>query len=40
MGFQIRRFSFLVLLLGWQYFGAVLTPIKMTAIHYLLPLYR
>lgn len=40
LGFQIRRFSFLALLLGWQYFGAILTPIKITAIHYLLPLFR
>lgn len=40
LGAQIRRFSFLVLLLGWQYFGAVLYPIKSVAIHYLLPLYR
>jgi Zn-dependent protease len=38
LGLQIRRFSFLVLLLGWQYFGAILTPIKSLAIHYLLPM--
>jgi Zn-dependent protease len=38
LGYQIRRFSFLVLLLGWQYFGAILTPIKAMAIEYLLPL--
>jgi Zn-dependent protease len=40
LGFQIRRFSFLVLLLGWQYFGAILYPIEGFAMHYLLPLYR
>ena len=40
LGYQIRRFSFLVLLLGWQYFGTVLTPIKAAAVHYLLPLLR
>lgn len=40
LGFQIRRFSFLALLLGWQYFGTILTPIKAAAIHYLLPLFR
>ena len=40
VGLQVRRFSFLFLLLGWQYFGVVLNPIKMTAVHYLLPLFR
>jgi Zn-dependent protease len=40
LGLQIRRFSFLVLLLGWQYFGEILDPVKATAVHYLLPLYR
>ncbi len=40
LGFQIRRFSFLALLLGWQYFGEILTPIQATAVHYLLPLFR
>jgi Zn-dependent protease len=39
-GMQIRRFSFLFLLLGWQYLGVILTPIKIMAVHYLLPLYR
>jgi len=39
-GVQMRRFSFLALLLGWQYFGVILTPVKVTAIHYLLPLFR
>jgi Zn-dependent protease len=39
-GYQIRRFSFLALLLGWQYFGTVLTPIKNTAEYYLLPMFR
>ena len=39
-GLQIRRFSFLALLLGWQFFGSVLTPIRATAVHYLLPLFR
>ena len=37
LGFQIRRFSFLVLLLGWQYLGSILNPIEATAVHYLLP---
>lgn len=40
LGYRIRRFSFLVLLLGWQYFGVVLTPVRALAVHYLLPLYR
>jgi Zn-dependent protease len=40
LGYQIRRFSFLVLLLGWQYFGTVLTPIKTAAEYYLLPMFR
>jgi len=39
-GYTIRRFSFLVLLLGWQYFGTVLTPIKRAAVHYLLPMFQ
>jgi Zn-dependent protease len=39
-GFQIRRFSFLILLLGWQYFGSILTPIRAAASHYLLPLLQ
>ena len=37
-GVQIRRFSFVALLLGWQYFGSILGPIKGMAVHYLLPL--
>ncbi len=40
LGYQIRRFSFLALLLGWQYFGAILNPIEGFAMHYLLPLFR
>jgi Zn-dependent protease len=40
LGFQVRRFSFLILLLGWQYFGSILNPIRHAAIHYLLPLFR
>ena len=39
-GAQIRRFSFLVLLLGYQYFGTILNPLRALAVHYLLPLYR
>ena len=38
LGFRIRSFSFLVLLLGWQYFSAILNPIEAFAVHYLLPL--
>jgi Zn-dependent protease len=37
IGYQIRRFSFLALLLGWQYFGSILNPIEGWAVHYLLP---
>ena len=40
LGAQIRRFSFLVLLLGLAILRNVLDPIKAMAIHYLLPLYR
>lgn len=40
LGAQIRRFSFLVLLVGYQYFGTILNPLRALAIHYLLPLYR
>jgi len=40
LGYQIRRFSFLILLLGWQYFGAILYPIEGLATRYLLPLYH
>jgi Zn-dependent protease len=40
LGYQIRRFSFLALLLGWQYFSAVLYPIEGFAIHYLLPSFQ
>jgi Zn-dependent protease len=40
LGMQIRSFSFLLLLLGWQYFGVVLNPLRALAVHYLLPLYR
>jgi len=40
LGFQIRRFSFLILLLGWQYFGEILDPAERVAVHYLLPLFR
>jgi Zn-dependent protease len=39
-GAQIRRFSFLVLLVGYQYFGTILNPVRALAVHYLLPLYR
>jgi Zn-dependent protease len=39
-GAQIRRFSFLVLLLGYQYFGTILNPLSALAKYYLLPLYR
>jgi Zn-dependent protease len=39
-GAQIRRFSFIVLLLGYQYFGTILNPLRALAVHYLLPLYR
>ena len=39
-GMQVRRFSFLLLLLGWQYFGSVLTPIHHWAEHYLLPMLQ
>ncbi len=39
-GARIRRFSFLALLLGWQYFGTILNPLRALAVHYLLPLYR
>jgi Zn-dependent protease len=39
-GAQVRRFSFLVLLLGYQYFGVILNPLRALAVHYLLPLYR
>jgi Zn-dependent protease len=39
-GAYIRRFSFLVILLGWQYFGVILYPVRALAVHYLLPLYR
>jgi Zn-dependent protease len=40
LGNQIRRFSFLALLLGWQYFGTILYPIEGFAIHYLLPQFQ
>jgi Zn-dependent protease len=40
LGYEIRRFSFLILLIGWQYFGAILNPAESLAIHYLLPLFR
>jgi Zn-dependent protease len=40
LGYQIRRFSFLILLLGWQYFGRILDPAEGLAVHYLLPLFR
>jgi Zn-dependent protease len=40
LGYQIRRFSFLILLLGWQYFGTILDPAERLAVHYLLPLFR
>ncbi len=40
LGLQIRRYSFLVLLLGLQYFGSILNPIEGYAAHYLLPLFR
>jgi Zn-dependent protease len=40
LGYQIRRFSFLILLIGWQYFGKILYPAERLAIHYLLPLFR
>lgn len=39
-GARIRRFSFIALLLGWQYFGVILNPLRVLAVHYLLPLYR
>lgn len=40
LGYQIRRFSFLVLLLGWQYFGKILYPAESFASYYLLPMFR
>ncbi len=40
LGFQIRRFSFLGLLLGWQYFGGILNPATNWAVHYLLPYFQ
>jgi Zn-dependent protease len=40
LGLRIRRFSFLVLLVGWQYFSSILTPINRWAEHYLLPMLR
>jgi Zn-dependent protease len=39
-GAQIRTFSFLVLFVGFQYFGTILDPLRALAVHYLLPLYR
>lgn len=40
LGVRIRGFSFLALLVGYQYFGTILNPMKALAVHYLLPLYR
>ena len=39
-GIKIRQFSFILLLLGWQYAGVILNPLRALAVHYLLPLYR
>lgn len=40
MGLSIRRFSYLGIILGWQYFGAILNPVNAWAEHYLLPFVR
>jgi Zn-dependent protease len=39
-GLSMRGFSFLFLLLGWQYIGAILDPVNHIAVRYLLPFYH
>jgi Zn-dependent protease len=40
IGIQLRRFSYLGIILGWQYFGAYFNPIFRFAANHLLPFYR
>lgn len=40
LGIKMRQFSFLLLLIGWQYAWVVINPLRALAVHYLLPLYR
>lgn len=39
-GIQLRRFSYLAIILGWQYFGAYFSPLFRFASDHLLPFYR
>ena len=39
-GIQLRRFSYLGIILGWQYFGVYFSPIFRFVSDHLLPFYR
>lgn len=39
-GIQLRRFSYLGIILGWQYFGGYFSPIFRFVSDHLLPFYR